>query len=92
MTIKQQWILGVLWLLIILTALAIVMLRYHNRNLFYQWQQLQQQQHNLDIQWGQLLLEASTWSDYHRIEQLSQQQFEMRHPEPSEILTIKKPK
>lgn len=71
-----------------LSALAVIDARHENRVLFAQLQQLRQQRDQLNVEWGQLLLEQSTWSTHARIEQLATQQLDMQMPSHAHIVVV----
>lgn len=80
---------AVLILALFCSALGLIWMRHHNRQLFIELQQLQQQQDNLNQEWTQLQLEQSTWAQQHRIETIAREQLQMISPEPQEISIIR---
>lgn len=74
---------------VFLSALAVIDARHQNRVLFEQLQQLGQQRDQLNIDWGRLLLEQSTWSTHAYIEQSATQKLGMRMPARAEVLVTK---
>jgi len=73
---------------VFLSALAVIDARHENRLLFAQLQQLRQQRDQINIEWGQLLLEQSTWSTHARIEQMATQKLGMEMPMHPEIVVV----
>lgn len=73
---------------VFLSALAVIDARHENRLLFAQLQQLRQQRDQINIEWGQLLLEQSTWSTHARIEQMATQKLDMEMPMHPEIVVV----
>lgn len=71
-----------------LSALAVIDIRQENRNLFAQLQALRQQRDQINVEWGQLLLEQSTWSTHARIEQLATQKLDMESPQHPRIVVV----
>ena len=71
-----------------LSALAVIDARHENRMLFAQLQQLRQQRDHINIEWGQLLLEQSTWSTHARIEQMATQTLNMEMPAHPRIVVV----
>jgi len=71
-----------------LSALAVIDARHENRMLFAQLQQLRQQRDQINIEWGQLLLEQSTWSTHARIEQMATQKLDMETPMHPEVVVV----
>ncbi|MGH8292258.1 MAG: cell division protein FtsL [Gammaproteobacteria bacterium] len=71
-----------------LSALAVIDARHENRMLFAQLQQLRQQRDQQNVEWGQLLLEESTWSTHARVEQMATQQLDMQLPAHPRIVVV----
>ena len=63
--------------------MAVIDARHQNRVLFAQLQQLRQHRDQMNIEWGQLLLEQSTWSTHAYIEQSATQKLGMEMPQTS---------
>lgn len=83
------WILVVLALLLVsATALAVVYSSFEARRLIAQHQQLLNEKNAMQVEWGQLLLEQSTWGSYNRVEQLAGSKLKMRVPSPNEIVMV----
>ena len=74
---------------VFLSALAVIDARHQNRVLFEQSQQLSEQRDQLNIDWGRLLLEQSTWSTHAYIEQSATQKLDMHMPDKAEVLVVK---
>ena len=73
---------------VFLSALALIDSRHQNRILFEQTQQLREQRDQLNVEWGRLLLEQSTWSTHAYIEQSATQKLGMSTPANPEILVV----
>ncbi len=56
------------------SALAVALSVHHWRTALQELNTLQQERKELEVEWGQLLLEQNSWGGYARIEQLAQQQ------------------
>lgn len=78
-----------LWVATLLSALGVVYVKHRARTVFHQLQQLSLERDELDIEWGRLRLEQSTWATQGRIEQLARSELSMRTPEPKDIVVIK---
>lgn len=74
-----------------LSALAVVYSQHRSRALFVELQRLEQEQADLDTEWGRLELEQSTWATQGRIERLARQKLNMRLPDfdRAEIVVLK---
>ena len=66
--------------MLLLCALALVTSQHRARKLFSELTQEEQVTKQLDIEWGQLQLEQSTWAMHARIERIASGQLQMRVP------------
>ena len=78
-------LLPALWLTALGSAAGAVWVKHHTRGMFMQLQQLSQQRDNLDIEWGQLQLEQSSWSTQAFVERVATTKLHMAMPPPKEI-------
>lgn len=79
--LPQQFRLILLGLAVFFSSLAVVYMKDLNRRV-YRDVQIQQEQHQqLQTEWGQLLLEQSTWARQTRIEKVATQQLQMSAPQ-----------
>ncbi|HEY1991088.1 MAG TPA: cell division protein FtsL [Gammaproteobacteria bacterium] len=74
---------------VFLSAIALIDARHQNRVLFEQLDQAHEQRDQLNIDWGRLLLEESTWSTHAYIEQSATQKLEMGLPANPQVLVVK---
>ncbi len=72
-------------LVLLICAIAVVSARHQARKLFVELQQAQAQARALDIEWGRLLLEQSTWAMHSRVEDVAQHQLHMAVPDAARI-------
>jgi cell division protein FtsL len=63
--------------------------RHESRSQFSQLQSLIAQRDALEVDWGRLQIEQSTWSTHSRVERLARKKMQMRNPAPSEILVVR---
>jgi cell division protein FtsL len=78
----------ILALLVIASALAVVSARHQARKLFMGLQAEQKHTRELDIEWGRLQLEQSTWAMHQRIEQVARDHLTMAIPDATRIRVI----
>ena len=69
-------------------ALMLVTSQHQARKLYVELQKEQEQAKQLDIEWGQLQLEQSTWSTHSRIEKIASRNLNMRMPPTSRVQVI----
>lgn len=66
-------------------ALALVTSQHQARKLYVELQKEQDLARQLEVEWGQLQLEASTWATHARVEKIAVQSLGMRVPTASRI-------
>lgn len=81
--------LAILTVLVVFSALAVVFSAYQHRKHFNAYQELADQRDDLQVQWGQLLLEQSALAAHSRIEDIVTQRLGMYVPQPSEIVVVR---
>ncbi|MBA2653114.1 MAG: cell division protein FtsL [Tatlockia sp.] len=85
---KQLSFLLVLILAVLVSALAIVYTTNEYRMNFIELQRQVQQSNQLQLQWGQLLLEQASLATPARVEQLAREKLQMRLPTDKEIFVL----
>jgi len=75
---------------VIATAIACVYARHESRKQFTALQVLIAERDTLEVEWGRLQIEQSTWSTHSRVERLARRKMKMRNPEPVEIMVVQK--
>jgi cell division protein FtsL len=76
---------------VVACALGLVTSQHKARKFFAELEAEQERARSLEIEYGQLQLEASTWSTHSRIERIASQRLHMRHPEPGRIEPVQPP-
>ena len=69
-------------------ALALVSSQHQARKLYVQLEKEQELAKQLEVEWGQLQLEQSTWAMHARIERIATRQLNMRVPPPSRVQVV----
>lgn len=85
----RPWLIYVLAVLVVLSALAVSYSVHEARRLTDKSQRLQQRQTQMKSQWSQLLLEHSTWGSYTRVERLAREELDMKLPKTDERALIR---
>ena len=80
----------VLAIVCMLSALALIYTKHESRKLFVELEQLTHQRDDLNIEWGQLQIEQSTWATHARIEQVATDDLSLIRPQPTEIYVIER--
>lgn len=77
----RHFIVLVLTLLVVLSALAVIGSAYHTRVQYARLQQLESAHDKYQTVWSRLLLEESTWSTPSRVENLARERLDMHVPD-----------
>ena len=78
----------ILALILIGCALGVVSSQHKARKLFVELQKEQELTTRLDVEWGQLQLEQSTWATHARIEKIAGRTLQMRVPDARHLQVI----
>ena len=71
-----------------ITALGLVTAQHKARKLFVELEQEGERARQLDIEYGQLQLESSTWSMHSRIERIARTSLRMRLPDSARVQVV----
>lgn len=80
--------LAILWLLVMVSALAVVHVSHQCRQLYSELAVLQRAENNLQVAWGKYLLEQSSLSSLSRIEKKAVSELDMKVPEINEVIMV----
>ena len=72
----------------VVSATALVYTKHESRKLFVALEELTDERDELNIEWGQLQIEQSTWATHARIEQVASDDLQLTRPETTEIFVI----
>ena len=75
----------------VVSAMALVYTKHESRKLFVELEGLTHQRDELNIEWGQLQIEQSTWATHARIEKVAADDLSLVRPEATEIYVIERP-
>ena len=70
------------------SSLGVVYAKQEARSRFNELQQLVKARDDLDIEWGQLQLEQSTWATHGRVERLARDELHMVIPQASDLRIV----
>ena len=82
-------LLSLLFVVVIVTALSVVYTKHMNRKYFVEWHKLQKERDEMNIEWGQLQLERSTFATSSEIEKKARKKLGMDQPIKKEMILIK---
>ena len=75
----------------VMSALALVYTKHESRKLFVELETLTHERDQLNIEWGQLQIEQSTWATHARIERVVTDDLSLVRPDTTEIYVIERP-
>lgn len=75
-------------ILVIVSAVTCVFARHESRSQFSYLQSLIAQRDSLEVDWGRLQIEQSTWSTHARVERLARNKMKMRNPAADEMVVV----
>lgn len=73
---------------IVATGMGIVLAKHEARQLFAELEALNREQDRLEIDWGRLRLEQSTYATHPRIEQLARDDLNLAAPPQERIVVV----
>lgn len=88
---SRRWMLvmiPVLWLAVLVSAIAVVRARHQARTMFMQLESLSAERDRLNIEWNQLQLEQSAWSNHGYVERVARVKGRMTFPTPGKVEII----
>lgn len=81
----------ILFAMLVACALALVTAQHQARKLFIELEQEQEAAKQIDIEWGQLQLEQSTWAMHSRVERIASSELAMKVLPPERVRMIAVP-
>jgi cell division protein FtsL len=89
---RQPFLLVLVFAIVcVMSALALVYTKHESRKLFVELETLTHERDQLNIEWGQLQIEQSTWATHARIEQVAKDDLALVRPAATEIYVIERP-
>jgi cell division protein FtsL len=77
-----------LWVAVLGSAAGAIYSKHRARELFVELEQLNTRRDNLEIEWGQLQLEQSSWSTHAFVESVASKKLHMAMPPPRDIKLV----
>lgn len=74
----------------VLSAIALVYTKHESRKLFVDLEELTHERDGLNIEWGQLQIEQSTWAQHARIEKVATEELSLTRPDATEVYVIER--
>ena len=85
---RQNWTLFIMLLAVMVSAMAIVLVSFESRLAFQELQQQLEFKNDMEVKWGQLLIEQSTFGVDDRIERKASEELGMKVPDWSSIVVV----
>ncbi|MDV5170894.1 cell division protein FtsL [Photobacterium rosenbergii] len=79
----------IMLVLVLISAMGVVLITHHSRQLIAQQEQLLIERDQLDIEWRNQILEESSLAEHSRIERLAEQEMEMQRPSRDSEIIVK---
>lgn len=74
---------------LLLTATGVVYSKYATRKHFVALQMLRAERDAIEVEWGRLQLEQSTWATHARVEKIARKRLKMHIPTAEEVVVVK---
>ena len=88
---RQPFLLVIVFAVVcVISAIALVYTKHESRKLFVELESLTHERNELNIEWGQLQIEQSTWATHSRIEQVATEDLSLVRPTSGEIYVIER--
>ena len=80
---------GLLLAVVVMCALSVVTSQHKARKLFIELQKEKEYAQQMEVEWGQLQLEQSTWATPARVEEIAGKQLQMQLPKNGQVQFIR---
>ncbi len=87
--VSNYVMIAIVWIAVVVSALGVIYSTHTTRQSFYELQSLEKQSNELQVEWGQLLLEKSTQAAQVRIERVAQKELGMVAPSLNAVVVVK---
>lgn len=85
---QQLLAVALLWVLVVASALAVVASTHATRTRVNELETLRREAAELQVVWGQYMLEQSSWAAYGRVEQIARDELDMRLPGVDDVVMV----
>lgn len=88
---RQPFLLTMVFVVVcMMSAIAMVYTKHESRKQFVELEKLTTERDELNIEWGQLQIEQSTWATHARIERVASEELSLVRPKSTEIYVIER--
>lgn len=74
--------------MLLTSSVSLVYVQHERRELFMEFKTLERARDRMQVEWGQLQVEASTWAAQDRIESLAGEKLNLRVPAPESVILV----
>lgn len=85
---RNACVIAVLWLAVMVSGVGVVYSTHLSRQLFSELESHRRVASDLHVEWGQYLLEQSTWAAYSRVEKIAVEELDMQAPAHERMVLI----
>lgn len=82
--------LGLLALAVVASALGVIYSKHLSRNLFSELRRAEAVRDDLNVEWGRLLLEQSTYATHVRVDRIARGRLHMFPPAPEDVVVLQR--
>lgn len=75
-------------MIVVASSLGVVASQHKARKLYTELEREQQRTRQLEVEWGQLQLEQSTWAAHARVEKIARERLAMRPPVAGQMIAV----
>jgi cell division protein FtsL len=76
---------------VVVSGVWLTRAKHDTRQLFVELEELNREQDRLQVDWGRLQLEQSTWANHSRIEAFARDELGMQMPDDARIVVVMEP-
>lgn len=71
------------------SALGVIVSAFENRRYLAELESLRAEARNMQVLWGQYLVEKNTWAAYGRVHDMAEKELQMQAPQTDKIIVVK---
>lgn len=91
-TKRFEWIVAVVIAAAVVgSGVWVVQAKHESRQLFAELEELKREADRLQVDWGRLRLEQSTWATHPRIESVAREELELEEPSEDQVVVLARP-
>ncbi len=82
-------VIPVLWLAVLGSAVQVIYARHKARDLFVHLEKLNAERDSLEMEWGRMQLERSSWSSHGFVERVANAKLQMSMPQTRDVRIVR---